>query len=95
MPNSLTRRQRIKNTFIFIDPFFVRVFFTGALRPCEMIIVGWFNSADIITAVLSGSRVMRMITVLVASLTVGITAIIVGSIGEKISERQESASARV
>ena len=61
----------------------------------EMIIVGWFNSDDIITAVLSGSRVMRMITVLVASLTVGMKAIISGSIGEKISERQESASARI
>lgn len=83
MQNDLTQGNLFKNIIRFSLPFFLSYFLQTLYGMADLLIVGQYNGADVISAVSIGSQVMHMFTVMIVGLAMGTTVLIGRFIGSK------------
>lgn len=88
MQNDLTQGNLLQNIFHFSLPFFLSYFLQTLYGMADLLIVGQYNGADVISAVSIGSQVMHMFTVMIVGLAMGTTVLIGRFIGSKEEQKK-------
>ncbi len=88
MQNDLTQGNLFKNIIHFSLPFFLSYFLQTLYGMADLLIVGQYNGADVISAVSIGSQVMHMFTVMIVGLAMGTTVLIGRFIGAKDEKKK-------
>lgn len=88
MQNDLTQGNLFKNIIHFSLPFFLSYFLQTLYGMADLLIVGQYNGADVISAVSIGSQVMHMFTVMIVGLAMGTTVLIGRFIGAKDEQKK-------
>ena len=76
---------------VFSVPFFISYFLQTVYGLVDLLVIGRFHGADVITAVSVGSQVMHMITVIIVGLSMGSTVMISRAVGA--ADRKKTAKA--
>ena len=66
---------------VFSVPFFISYFLQTVYGLVDLLVIGRFHGADVITAVSVASQVMHMITVIIVGLSMGSTVMISRAVG--------------
>ena len=88
MQNDLTQGNLFSNILHFSIPFFLSYFLQTLYGLADLLIVGQYNGADVISAVSIGSQVMHMFTVMIVGLAMGTTVMIGRMVGSKEEEKK-------
>ena len=91
MQNDLTQGNLFSNILHFSIPFFLSYFLQTLYGLADLLIVGQYNGADVISAVSIGSQVMHMFTVMIVGLAMGTTVMIGRMVGSKEEEKKRLA----
>lgn len=83
MEKNLTAGSVFKALITFAVPYLISCFLQTLYSLADILIVGRFNGAEIITAVSVGGQIMHMITVVLVGLAVGSTVLIGQAVGER------------
>ncbi len=76
MERNLTQGNLLKNMIVFSLPFLLSYFLQTLYGLADLLIVGQYCGADIISAVSIGSQVMHMLTVMIVGLAMGSSVLI-------------------
>lgn len=88
MQNDLTQGNLLSNILHFSIPFFLSYFLQTLYGLADLLIVGQYNGANVISAVSIGSQVMHMFTVMIVGLAMGTTVMIGRMVGSKEEEKK-------
>ena len=91
MQKNLTDGSVFRVLLVFSVPFFISYFLQTVYGLADLLIIGRFNGADVITAVSVGSQVMHMITVVIVGLSMGSTVMISRAVGAADTEKTAKA----
>ena len=91
MQKNLTEGSVFRVLLVFSVPFFISYFLQTVYGLVDLLVIGRFHGADVITAVSVGSQVMHMITVIIVGLSMGSTVMISRAVGA--ADRKKTAKA--
>ena len=91
MQKNLTEGSVFRVLLVFSVPFFISYFLQTVYGLVDLLVIGRFHGADVITAVSVGSQVMHMITVIIVGLSMGSTVMISRAVGA--TDRKKTAKA--
>lgn len=81
MKRDLTQGNILKNVIIFSLPFLLSYFLQILYGMADLFIIGQYNGADVITAVLVGSQITHVLTIVIVGLAMGSLVLIGRSVG--------------
>ncbi len=83
MKRDLTQGNILKNVIIFSLPFLLSYFLQILYGMADLFIIGQYNGADVITAVLVGSQITHVLTIVIVGLAMGSLVLIAGANNQK------------
>ena len=93
MQKNLTEGSVFRVLLVFSVPFFISYFLQTVYGLVDLLVIGRFHGADVITAVSVGSQVMHMITVIIVGLSMGSTVMISRAVGAADRKKRQKPSA--